>query len=200
VTLHRRDLEESLAASANIARMLGDATDYALAVRRANDWRDDGVKAANYDPPTTGTRTEMINGMPVTVPPLSDPVGEAATATRRPMTDHTDVVRRYNRAARDLERSLAQLTRPTTPDARELETTDPADMVRPGAGTCEVCGIEKTGLRHDRIRHSDGRPLCDTHYKGARRALEKGQTVDAYITSTRAMYGAALAATRGRRR
>ncbi len=188
----KRDLTELAAVTANLNRLWAN-TDLNLAARRIQEWRP-GVKAAAYDPDRTSppNRVADINGDRYVVPNISDPTGETAIAQRDRTPDYAGIIRDYLTAAKTLERVTAELTRSADPSLFDLKATDTADQVRPGAGVCDACGRECTGLRtpgqpEDRIKRIDGRPLCPTHYKGAR--TNRYGNLDSYIHSVRATLG-----------
>lgn len=191
-------MTELAAITANLNRVWGN-TDLALAARRIHEWGP-GVKAAAYDPDRTSppNRVADINGTRYVIANISDPTGETAINNRTPVPDYRGIVARYIAAARDLERVTRDLTRSPDPTMFDLQATDTADAVRPGAGVCDACGRECTGLRtegqpEDRIKRIDGRPLCPTHYKGARQ--NRYGDIDSYIASVRASRGLDLGET-----
>lgn len=190
--MSRRSIAEVAAASTNLARMWTSA-DLTLAAKRVSEWAA-GVKAAAYDPDRTSApnRVADINGQRFVVPNISDPTGETAIYRRPDVPDYGAIIAAYLNAARELERVTPELTRSTDPSLFDLEATDTADRVRPGAGVCEACGRECTGLRvegqaEDRIKHVDGHPLCPTHYAGTR--TNRYGDIASYIASVRATRG-----------
>lgn len=186
------NLSELVAVTANLSKLWSDA-DLRQASRRIKEWAP-GVRAAAYDPDRTSppNRVADINGARYVIPNISDPTGEAAIGTKPDIPDYRAIVNAYIDAARNLERVTKDLTRSADPSLFDLKATDTADKVRAGAGVCNACGRECTGLRvdgqpEDRIRYIDGESLCSTHYQGAKR--NRYGDVHTYIASVRASRG-----------
>ncbi|MEM9521581.1 MAG: hypothetical protein AAGA37_19890 [Actinomycetota bacterium] len=158
-----RDLRpDDFAVTAAIARNIVrycERQSQLLMSRRGNDWTDDGITATNPDPGRAGTG------------PAKGPLYTALTDTvlqGGSMLTGID----YRAAILDpqplliqLEKALAELSRPTKAELEERETTHTRDsLTKPaGSGTCAATGKYCDGTT-DRIVTQSGVPLCRSQH------------------------------------